>query len=454
MLNYYYPCLFSNNSNMKFPMSANVPTNNVTNNNIPTNKDMFNNIIDNIPIGVMILDDKFNIIIWNSAQEKISKLNSKTVIGKNFFKVFPYTFDENIKLKIKNIIKTEETIILNDFLIQEFSFNGSYRYCNIKISPLKNKSAVIFTIEDCSILENMNYQLKRNTELLKTQCDNNKVLIKKIEKDKKLLTKIQEVDKLRTEFFANISHELRTPLNIILSALQLINPFNNLTINKEKSYKYLNSVRQNSFRLLRLINNLIDLTKMDAGYFEIHPSNHNIINIIEDITLSVAQYAENKNITLTFDTDIEEKNMAFDPDKIERIMLNLISNSIKFTEPGGNIFINIWDQKDYIIISVKDTGIGIPKNNLGVIFERFRQVHKNPSKNNEGSGIGLSLVKSLVEMHGGQISVKSDLGKGTEFIIKLPVTTKSHDSNSITHSELGEGHTQKINIEFSDIYSS
>jgi PAS domain S-box-containing protein len=422
--------------------------------NVPNDKDMFTDIIDNIPTGVIVLDNNFNIIIWNSAQEKISTVHRKTVVGKSFFKFFSDTFNENIKLKIRNIIETEETIILDNFLIQQLFSNECYKYFNIKISPLKNKSGVIFTIEDCTMLEDMNYQLRKSKEMLKKQCADNEVLIKKFEKDKKLLTQIQEVDKLRTEFFANISHELRTPLNIILSALQLINPFNNLKLSKEKSYKYLNSVRQNSFRLLRLINNLIDLTKMDAGYFEIHPSNHNIINIIEDITLSVAQYAENKNITLTFDTDIEEKTMACDPEKIERIMLNLISNSIKFTEPGGNIFINIWDKKSHIVISVKDTGIGIPKNNLDVIFERFRQVHKNSSENNEGSGIGLSLVKSLVEMHGGHISVNSTFGKGSEFIIKLPVTTKSHNTTSINQSELSESHVQKINIEFSDIYPS
>ncbi|NMM64642.1 HAMP domain-containing histidine kinase [Clostridium sp. P21] len=263
---------------------------------------------------------------------------------------------------------------------------------------------------------------------------------------------MQEIDKLRTEFFANISHELRTPLNIIISALQVIKSFNNCSYTKDRSFKYLKSIKQNSFRLLRLINNLIDLTKIDGGYFKIHPTNHNIVSIVEDITLSVAEYAENKSLTLTFDTNTEERIMSCDADKIERIMMNLISNAIKFTDPGGHIFISLLDKTDHVIISVKDTGIGIPKSDLDIIFERFRQVNKSSERNYVGSGIGLSLVKSLVELHGGNISVNSTYGEGTEFIINLPVTINPNSTVSKEDTDFSKNNIQKINIEFSDIY--
>lgn len=152
-------------------------------------------------------------------------------------------------------------------------------------------------------------------------------------------------------------------------------------------------------------------------------------------------------------TVIEEKIMACDTDKIERIILNLLSNSIKFTKPGGNIYINIYDNIDSIILSIKDTGIGIPKDKLKMIFERFMQVDSSLQRENEGSGIGLALVKSLVEKHSGQISVKSKEGLGTEFIIKFPINLLATEVEDADNNNCNDHLVEKIHIEFSDIYS-
>jgi len=274
------------------------------------------------------------------------------------------------------------------------------------------------------------------------------------EEKTKLLNQAVEYDKLRTEFFANLSHELRTPINVILGTIQLIEfKLRDVIFSEKYTYqKYMKTMKQNSFRLIRLINNLIDVTKIDSGYFELHLSNYNIINIVEEITLSVAEYVQNKGITLLFDTEVEERILACDADKIERIMLNLISNSIKFTEPGGKIEVNIYDEEHEIIISVKDTGIGIPIEKQEQVFERFVQVDKSLAKNKEGSGIGLSLVKSLIEMHEGTIELKSEWTKGSEFIIKLPVRVLSHEEIFIPNNYNHNGNIEKINVEFSDIY--
>ncbi len=172
---------------------------------------------------------------------------------------------------------------------------------------------------------------------------------------------------------------------------------------------------------MRLINNLLDTTKLDSGYLKLNLVNCNIVNLVEEITLSVVYYAESKNINIIFDTDVEEKIMAVDPDKIERIVLNLLSNAIKFTGSGGNIYVTVKDFEDNIIISVKDTGIGIPEDKIENIFDRFVQVDKTLRRNKEGSGIGLYLVKSFVNMHEGTIDIQSEIGKGSEFIINIPV---------------------------------
>ncbi|NLM43383.1 MAG: HAMP domain-containing histidine kinase [Clostridiales bacterium] len=216
-------------------------------------------------------------------------------------------------------------------------------------------------------------------------------------------------------------------------------------------------MKQNCYRLVRIVTNIIDLSKHDNGFLKLKIKNANIVSIVEDITMSIVKFAHMKNLNITFDTDIEEKIMAIDPDAIERIMLNLISNAIKFTKEGGSIYINIYDKGDRIIVSVKDTGVGIPESSLKSIFERFYQIDNTLSKNMEGSGIGLSLVKALVESHGGTISVESELNKGTEFIIELPVSLVENeiDNKSYINNEnfikIGS-RTERINIEFSDIY--
>ncbi|MCT4606275.1 MAG: ATP-binding protein [Marinisporobacter sp.] len=287
-----------------------------------------------------------------------------------------------------------------------------------------------------------------------TELKNEKeVLEKKVEENKKMLDEVIEYDKLKTEFFANISHELRTPLNLILSTIQLIDyqERNNINIWEEKK-RYQNIIKQNCYRLLRLINNLIDVTKIDSGYFNMNLGNYNIVNIVEDITLSVAEYIKNNHIQFSFDTDVEEKIMAFDPDHIERIMLNLLSNAVKFTRSDGTITVNIHDKGKSIIISVKDTGIGIPKDKQEVIFDRFRQIDKSFTRNHEGSGIGLSLVESLVRMYKGKITVKSEENKGSEFVIELPVRVIEKALKGVK-SGYNNDYVESIHIEFSDIYS-
>lgn len=274
------------------------------------------------------------------------------------------------------------------------------------------------------------------------------------EEKTRLLNQAVEYDKLRTEFFANLSHELRTPINVILGTLQLIEfKLKDIVFSEKPTYqRYLKTMKQNCYRLIRLINNLIDVTKIDSGYFELHLSNSNIVSIVEEITLSVSEYVENKGIALIFDTEIEEKVLACDGDKIERIMLNLISNSIKFTEAGGKILVNIFDFDDEITISVRDTGVGIPIEKQGQIFERFIQVDKSLARNKEGSGIGLSLVKSLVELHQGSIEVRSEWGKGSEFKITLPVRILSDEEVYIPSNYNHASNIEKIHVEFSDIY--
>lgn len=267
---------------------------------------------------------------------------------------------------------------------------------------------------------------------------------------------IKEVEKAKGQFFANLSHEIKTPINIIYSCVQL------LDINKEEgekslwnSYnKYDNTIKQNCYRLLRLVNNLVDITKIDSGYMNLNFVNYEIVGLVEDITLSIVPYVESKNINVLFDTFIEELEIRCDPESIERVILNLISNAVKFTNNDGNICVLMDADDNYVTIRVKDDGVGISKDVQEEIFKRFVQEDKSFNRKKEGSGIGLALVKSLVELHDGQVYLESNVEKGSEFVVKLPnvrIENEEENDNKVMDAD-NKPLVQKIHIEFSDIY--
>lgn len=262
----------------------------------------------------------------------------------------------------------------------------------------------------------------------------------------------EEKNQLKLDFFANLSHELRTPINLISSTIQLIKL--NLTKlspqDANKFYKYMDIMEMNSLRLVRLINNLLDSTRVEAGYISFNPINADIVAFIEDICESIVEFTEFNSMHLIFDTNVEEEVVLFDQDIIERTMLNLLSNAVKFNKKNGNIYVNLYIKGDKIKISVKDEGIGIPKEKANCIFERFEQVESRNRMEKQGSGIGLYLVKSLVSLHGGTINVNSEVNQGSEFIVVIPRELLNNGEELIIQKK-EEVRYSRANIEFSDI---
>lgn len=327
---------------------------------------------------------------------------------------------------------------------------SSYSYFSMSFNKIL--SLVGFSIILIGLFIEVFYKIKERDELLNDLKENNNK-IKSIEED---LREIREVEKIRGQFFANISHEFKTPINIISSCIQL------LDLKKKESdqelaegyKKYDKTLKQNCNRMLRLINNLVDITKIDSGYLKLNFINCNIVELVEDITLSVVPYVENKKLSIIFDTMDEEIIIKCDPESIERVMLNLLSNAIKFTSKGGNIIVYIYSDEQYVNISVKDDGIGIADEYMEKVFERFIQGDKTLKRQTEGSGIGLSLVKSIVEMHKGIVEVNRENSVGTEVIVKLPNKKCSGKEETDTKciENIRNGIVNKINLEFSDIY--
>ena len=217
-------------------------------------------------------------------------------------------------------------------------------------------------------------------------------------------------------------------------------------INNTNYIKYLNIIKHNTNTLTKLIENLIDISKLESCCFKINLVNEDIVKVVENISLSAVSYVKDNGLSLTFDTDCEEKIITFDPDLMERVILNLLSNAIKFTPKGGNILVTISTTNEYIYISVKDNGIGIPENMLDSIFNRFTQV-EGQSMNKHGSGIGLALVKSLIELHEGTITVSSKVNEGSTFTFTLP--NKRTDNTINNNFETSK--SERIDFEFSDI---
>lgn len=407
-------------------------------------EEQYKRLVELLPIGVYIRDKERYLYCNQAGAKLLGVQESHQVIGNKVSDFLRFT-----KRQQQQFEKDYDDVIRNND--KPFSQCRFFRVKDKKYIYLEGIGAKCpYNGNDQMLIVSQDISDRKAKERLRTTV---------VEKTRQL-NEAMAYEKLRTDFFANLSHELRTPLNIILTSIQVASIIledmskTDKSENLQKLFKYKNLIKQNSYRLIRLVNNLIDITKIDAGYFQVFPKNCNIVSLVEDITLSVTEYAKNKDINLIFDTNVEEKIMACDEDKVERIVLNLLSNSLKFTPKGGEIKVNFEDQDRNVLISVEDNGIGIPDDKLESIFDRFVQVDKSLSRNNEGSGIGLSLIKSLVELHGGKIWAHSSWGDGSKFFIKLPVKILPEEENENINVPSDTNKAEKINIEFSDIYFS
>ncbi len=251
--------------------------------------------------------------------------------------------------------------------------------------------------------------------------------------------KLHELDMLKLKFFTNISHEIRTPLTLILGPLEKMLAKRNADPEIEDDLKLMH---RNANNLNKLVNQLLDFRKLQTGNLKLNLTEADIVGFIRNIVNSFNDFAIEKQVKLKFNTLKQRLFVSFDPDKIEKIMNNLLSNAFKFTDSGGSISVNIsliFDtddddfsasdkEKQYVEIAVKDTGSGISESNLNRVFMRFFQ---SDDKNaNAGVGIGLALVKELVSLHKGKIFVTSKPGKGTKFTIRIPYTSSTVESIS------------------------
>ena len=267
-------------------------------------------------------------------------------------------------------------------------------------------------------------------------------LVKLIDEQKKQI-------ELQENFLLNISHDLRSPINVILSVLQCLKYESKDSKEiEDKREEYRQVIRRNSLKILKLVDNLIDASKLQKNYYNLEKHNVDIICLIEATVDSINKYAELKNIKVIFDTNVEECMCNVDPQAIDRIVMNLISNALKFSPNGSevDVIVNVSD-KD-IKISVEDHGKGISEKDQKIIFNRFVQSRNN--KGHSGSGIGLDLVNYLSKAHGGKVELYSKEGIGSNFVVTIPLVK----ANGVEKKNLIESRSkiEQLEVEFSDIY--
>lgn len=261
--------------------------------------------------------------------------------------------------------------------------------------------------------------------------------------------RLKELDVLKNKLYANITHEFRTPLTIIIGIVEQIN-----TQVSEHAKESLRLIKRNGWQLLKLVNQMLDLSKLESGHIKLELQQGDIVNYLQYLIESFHSYAESKKIRLHFMSDLNEFYMDYDAVRLMHVMSNLLSNAIKFTPEGGNVYVSVQNQTpkkppqvskvsktlnvlhtskilsrkrlgiETLEIRVKDTGIGIPQEKIPFVFDRFYQVDDSSTRKGEGTGIGLTLTKELVTLMKGEIYIKSELGKGAEFKVLLPVSRR------------------------------
>ena len=328
-----------------------------------------------------------------------------------------------------NFFKTRLTVIVVSFIIILFFIYISVYFGKLYfVNPLLELNAGAKKISDGNFTHVIHLTVGGEFSELARQFNFMALKLNKVyqEQEEKINIRTKDLvaaNKHKSEFLANMSHELRTPLNAIIGFSEIMGQemFGELN-NKQK--EYVNDIANSGKHLLSLINDILDLSKVEAGRMELHQTTIDMNHIIPEAISIVNELAKNRNINIIYSTIENLKHLIADERKIKQIILNLISNAIKFTPENGSITIKTEDKEKYLEVSITDTGIGISPEDQKKLFQSFKQVGTDITRKAQGSGLGLALAKQFVELHGGRIWVRSEINKGTSFIFTIPFSTE------------------------------
>ena len=363
---------------------------------VARSKAYIENLVENAADLIISTDLEDRILTWNRGAETLFGYRKDEVIGKHLSILLPLErFHELEEMRAK----VEISGALRDIEVRSKRKDGAMIYLSLSVSPIRDVEGKI-----AGFLR----------------------IAKDITEKKRYEQRLKELDKMKSDFVSNVSHELRTPLTSIKGSVD--NMLDGLTGSlNEKQVRYLTRIKSNTDRLSRLINDLLDLSRIEAGRVEVRPTSLTLTALAEEVAEQVKALAAEKRIQIEVPSSDPRITAWADRDKVTQILTNLIGNAIKFTPQNGKINVALEsDGDEHVQISIADTGPGILPEERNKIFSKFYQVANLEKQKPRGSGLGLAISKALVEMHGGKIWVESELGKGSTFYFTLPAQQPFH----------------------------
>ena len=356
--------------------------------------------LHNTPLGAIFWDVNFKVTDWNNSAKKIFGYSKEEALGKHANELI---IPKEIQVQIENVFnhlltQTGGEKITNENITKE----GKRILCDWYNDVLTDLNGKVTGV--ASLIDDITDKKKMTTELIKAK------------------EKAEELHKLKSNFLSNMSHELRTPMVGILGFIEILEN----EIEKPELQEYATFIHEAGNRLMESLNLILNLTKIETKKMSIELSKIDVIKNIKKTKSTFDKMAADKNIYLIFESTVEQLEAETDEKMFDQIINNLVNNAVKFTEKGGvTVSVNKIRNKSYLEIKVKDTGIGIPKDKQEIIWEEFRQVSEGTERMFEGIGLGLTITNNFVNQLGGEIKLKSELGKGSTFAVLLPIREKS-----------------------------
>ena len=385
------------------------------------------NLLQHIPLGICTVDKNYNILSWNKPLENWTNTTYSSIAGRNLLELYPHLSETRYKSRFDLAFRGGAPYVfspqLHPYFFPSFLPNGNRRIQRTTVVSqlLENGERIlIICVQDVT---NMMNQLQKIHEL-------QRATLMEMEEHKKTLLELEaanrhlvEYNKEKDKIMQILSHDLRSPISGIKGAAELMagNPDDTATV-AEFSEMIINV----SGSLIELINDFLDLAKANAGKITLQRDYCDIREIILRAVEFLEVPALQKNIQLSTRFPDEELVLALDRSKMLQVLTNLLSNAVKFTPAGGSVTAQAeHDPAGDVLVHIADTGVGIPEEHLPILFEQFGQHQRNGTSGEKGTGLGMPLVKSFVELHGGSVSVRSSTGRGTTFTVRLPAVAHS-----------------------------
>ncbi len=394
--------------------------------------------VDGCVLSLWTAEDEFIecVGLYDSSQVEVGSNNSNGTAKFNAYQLPQYAASIKGNQILQEILRTQEPLIitdLNDYPSQVKGFDLPFKMAtrSLMVVPLLADGKIIGSIT-LRQSRKQRHWLKPELELAASVAVQAALAVQQsrlYQKTRQQAERLLELDKQKTEFFQNISHEFRTPITLIQGPLE-----SSVSAGEGLSYEQSNIALRNSRRLLRLVNQLLDLQRLDAGRMQPSFRKCDLVEFVSQIVESFRPYCEKKQLNLLTELD-ECPAVYLDMEKFDKVVYNLLSNAMKFTPQNGSITVRLQYTGSDCILQVEDTGIGITKEQIPHLFERFRQAEGSENRSYEGTGLGLALVKELVEAHGGTVSVDSVYESGTTFTIYLQPGNAHLNASQVVETE-------------------